>query len=142
MIKDRGRPLSEEDLIGLEERIGCHLPDSYRRFLMENNGGRPNPDGICVAGIPGGETDIKKFYGIDLPIESSNIDWNVMLVRKSQIPEHMLPIANDSGGYKFCISLADGDRGSIYCCEVGMGGSITLHRVATDFDAFLGSIRD
>ena len=59
-ITEEGRPLSEDDIVNLEGRIGCRLPEPYRRFLLKYNGGRPTPDAdtIDIERLPGSPTDI------------------------------------------------------------------------------------
>jgi hypothetical protein len=39
-------------------RIGMILPEQYRQFLLEFNGGTPTPDTVNVEGLPGGSADV------------------------------------------------------------------------------------
>jgi hypothetical protein len=151
-IRNTGRPLSELDIKNFERRLGCCLPKAYRRFLLENNGGRPplGANGIIIEHLPGGETDVGDFFGIDRPIKSSTIDWNLDMFR-GRISNQLLPIACDSGGNLFCISLSEQDYGSVVYCDFDPGfgchvsNSAIYYPVAPEFDSFLekiGSLED
>lgn len=143
----RGRPsdsldgsTSSESLEALEEQLGAHLPETYRRFLREHNGGQPTPDVVDVDGLPGSPTDIQVFFGIGCTVESSEIEWNRRTF-SGRIPSRMLPIACDSGGGLFCLSLSGQDSGSVIYVDA-QGPMSIEYPVATDFDAFLRKIQD
>jgi hypothetical protein len=146
-IRDAGRTISEADVVALEQRIGHRLPESYRQFLLLNNGGRPtlDRDTIDIEHLPGSPTDVQVFYGIDDPIESCTIDWNLN-VFKNRISDRLLPIACDSFGNRFCITLSGTDRGSVIYCDFNPTfgshvGAAIYYRVAPDFNSFLEKIR-
>jgi hypothetical protein len=147
-IEELGRALSEAEIAALELRVGCRLPESYRNFLLKFNGGRPAPymQVVDIENLPGGDTDVMMFFGIDRSVESSTIDWNLSALEE-RIGEQLLPIARDSGGNRFCINLSKNDFGSVVYCdfEPGFGfhasDSAIYYRVAPDFDSFLDRIR-
>jgi cell wall assembly regulator SMI1 len=144
-IQETGRTLSEAEVVALERRISCRLPEPYRRFLLEHNGGRPpvNADVIDIEHLPGSEVDVKVFFGIEDPIESCNIDWNLKTF-EGRIGDQLLPVACDSFGNLFCISLSPPDYGSVVYCDFDPSwhlGAAIYYRVAPDFDSFLGRIR-
>lgn len=39
--------LTERRLAKLEKQLGVRLPDDYRAFMLEHNGGRPEPQGFA-----------------------------------------------------------------------------------------------
>ncbi len=43
-LSNCGPPVSESDIVAFERRVGVALPDDYRQFLIEVNGG----DGSCA----------------------------------------------------------------------------------------------
>ena len=110
MIVDLGPPISVVDVVALENKIGATLPNDYREFLLSNNGGRPEPDGVRVLGYD--ETDVQILFGVGRPIKSSCIDWNLEILEK-RLPEYAVPIGSDSGGNVFYVSLEVGNRGSV-----------------------------
>jgi cell wall assembly regulator SMI1 len=147
-IKEAGRLLSDDDIVSLERRIGCRLPEPYRRFLLRYNGGRPTPDAdtIDIEHLPGSPTDVGDFFGIDDPVGSCNIEWNIEAL-KGRIADHLLPVACDSGGNRFCISLSPNDYGSVVYCDFDPGfgfhvsESVIYYKVAPSFDSFIERIR-
>ena len=147
-IEEPGRALSESDIVALELRVGCRFPESYRQFLLASNGGRPAPymQVIDIEHLPGGGTDVSEFFGVDRTVRSSTIDWNLRTF-EGRISNHLLPIAMDSGGNLFCLSLSSNDPGSVVYCdfEPGFGyhvaNSAIYYPVAPDFDSFLERIR-
>lgn len=146
-IRDAGRNISEVEVIALEQRVGHRLPEPYRRFLLQHNGGRPtlDKDTVDIEHLPGSPTDVQVFFGVDDPIESCTIDWNLTTFR-DRISDQLLPIACDSFGNRFCISLSGSDQGSVVYCHFSPTfgphvGTAIYYRVAPDFDSFLERIR-
>jgi hypothetical protein len=144
-IRPSGCPPSEEGVRAIERRIRATLPEDYRKFLIEVNGGRPLPDVIDVPGLPGSPTDIQYFFAVGPADEPRSIEWNIEFAR-SRLHQPFLPIACDSGSGVFCLSLAAADFGSVYFWESRLGGSASvspppLFRVASDFTSMLAAIR-
>jgi len=105
--------ISEEDLRLLEAEIPVTLPQDYRQFLLEHNGGRPEPDSYPLQGLaknPYGA--IQLFFGIGNPVETSSILWNYR-VMEGRIPPNLFPIACDNSGDLLCLSLYGDDAGSV-----------------------------
>ena len=141
IIDDKGPQLSTSQVAELEARIGFSLPDHYRRFLLENNGGTPTPDTVDVNGIQGSPTDLRAFFGINQDIEAHNIEWMADIM-SDRIERRLIPIAYDSGGNVFCLSLSGVDRDSVYYYDENYWHVTNrLHLVATSFASFLEKIR-
>jgi len=143
VIEHSGRMLTEHDVIKIEDRLGVRFPAPYRRFLLKHNGGRPTPDTIDVEGLPGNSTDIHSIFGTDETDEVAGLGWYVSTYA-GRLSGDLLPIARDSGGNLFCLSLSRSDFGSVVYCDFDptfhLGGA-TYYRVAADFDSFLERIR-
>lgn len=144
-IEDQGPRLSTADVSSMEAKLGLTLPDSYRRFLLANNGGVPEPDTIDVQGFNESPTDVQEFFGVGLDIETSRIDWNIDTL-KERLDPRLVPIACDSGGNVFCLSLRPDDAGAVIYCDLGAvfgdyGKPPPMYPVAADFDQFVGSLR-
>jgi hypothetical protein len=142
-IREQGPALSETKVTELERNLRAQLPESYRRFLLANNGGRPRPDTVDVPGV--GPTDVQTIFGIGRAIASSGLEEN----RKTyagRIPNALLPVACDSGGGLFCVALIGEDRGKIFFCDLygwfGVEPSSKPNLVAPDFDSFLARLRE
>ncbi len=125
-IENPGPPIDAADLKHFEIIVGADLPHDYNAFLLKYNGGKPVPDAISVGGH---DESIQVFYGLRRPIESSRLDWNLKILsnRIEQLGGGYLPIACDSFGNDFLISLRDIDKGAVYLCD--------LQSVFADYDA-------
>jgi hypothetical protein len=144
-LENAGPPITEGDLTRLETTIGFPLSDSYRRFLLTRNGGTPGAV-VCVDVPAFGETDVQVFFGIGREVESSSIDWNISTLEE-RLDARLVPIACDSGGNVFCLSLRPDDEGAVIYCDLesvfgDYGKAPPLWPVAADFDAFLGRLRE
>ena len=89
---------SEKVLNQLEARIGSALPDDYRRFMSEFNGGRPEPSGF-VFPTEDGKSDSAVRYFLTLDDREERYTIRDFLDRYSdRIPQKLLPIPCDSFG--------------------------------------------
>lgn len=139
IIQEEGRRLAESEVAAFEKDLGTTLPEGYRQFLLEHNGGRPEPDVIDIEGLPGGSADVQVFFGLGCSIESSNLDWNLAMFR-TQFHEDLLPIACDSGGCIYCISIHGARCGSIVYCDF-IESKVTYYSVAPSFEGMLKKLR-
>ena len=143
-IFEKGMRISIDDICKLEESIGFSIPDTYKLFLIENNGGHPEPNGIDIKGISHGETDIAWFMGINRNIESSNILFVYNLIKDSY-DRKILPIASDSFGGLFCIDMEMQNEFPIVYIEWGASwekGAYNPLFVASGFETFLKIIHE
>ena len=100
--------LSEIELVDFEKTNNIRLPEEYRKFLLENNGGIPNPnrnknpDGIVtyIFGMHNGEYYASLYKHIDM--------------LNKRLPFSSLPIASDPFGNIFIMSVHPEDFGHIY----------------------------
>lgn len=146
-IEDAGPPLTDERISYFEKELRLSLPDQYRRFLLRSNGGMPAPPGmyaVDVEGLQGGCADVHVFFRIGGSVESSELRWNKETFIE-RIPDTMLPIAGDSGGSVFCLSLREHDHGAVLFCDLhavafDYEATPEFYPVAPDFDTFLEKI--
>lgn len=144
-INDRGPKVSGVDLLRIETRLKTSLPTDYREFLLATNGGRPTPDVINVPDIPGSEADVQEFFGLGRSNESSSIEWNLTTYAE-RMDDGLLPIACDSGGSIFCLSLRPGDYGAVLYCDLQSvfaeyHSKPQYYPVAPNFESFLKNLR-
>jgi hypothetical protein len=144
-IVNQGPDLSESEISNFEKDLGMALPEQYRQFLGEFNGGIPTPDIVDVDGLPGTSTDVQVFFGIRRSVESSCLDWNLASLAERLDPG-LLPIACDSGGSVFCLSLRESDYGAVLYCDLqsvfaDFDADPDLYPVASGFEEFLNRIR-
>lgn len=138
-IENPGPSLTEEIIAGFEAELGSALPDPYRLFLREYNGGQPWPECIDIAQLPESPTDIQIFFGLGRNIESSDLRW-ILKTYEGLIQNGRLPIARDSGGNLFCIVLNGPESGKIIYFDISRDTEVT-YEVARTFDRFLATIR-
>ena len=139
-INEPGPKISEADIALLEDESRARLPDTYRQFLLLNNGGIPSPDIVDVTDAPGSPTDVQVFFGIGRHIESSDLFWNLRLIEERYPDRHILPIACDSMGNLFCLRTSNSGWFNVAYCDLSDPAG-TLYEVAENFDAFLNKIR-
>ena len=127
-------------MLRLESEIGTTLPEQYRSFLFQYNGGIPSPNIVDVDKATGMPTDVQEFFGVRQRLESSNISWNAQTFA-DRLPGGLLPIACDSGGNLFCLSLSGEDLGSVVYAAFDTRVP-EFYPVSIDVGAFLAKLRD
>ncbi|MEM7205862.1 MAG: SMI1/KNR4 family protein [Planctomycetota bacterium] len=145
-LLDTGPELAEGEVAALEQRLGAALPSDYRSFLLASNGGVPEPNCVDVPGHPEAPTDLQEFFGITQTVETSNIEWHLDVLTE-RLEKAQVPIACDSGGNTFCISVRPGDRGQIVYLDLqrvagDYGAAPEAYPVAQSFTEFLGKLTD
>jgi hypothetical protein len=89
-----------KDISDFEEVNDIKLPDDYRQFLIEHNGGKPYPNISPIL-----KSDVQWIYGmVHEPYYASLFQHLDMF--QGRIPSWYFPIANDSGGNLFGIMKA------------------------------------
>jgi hypothetical protein len=138
-ISEKGFPLDLDKIKELEEKIQKVLPYDYKLFLAKTNGGRPENDIIDIEKLEGSPTDVQIFFGLTRDVESSNILWN--LSNAVFLNNQYLPIACDSGGNIFCLSLLQEDFGAIFYAD-WQGNEPGLYHVSNSFTEFLNRLKN
>ncbi|SFB72464.1 SMI1-KNR4 cell-wall [Flexibacter flexilis DSM 6793] len=107
----QGDPLSVNDIEKAEEQLGRQIPDEYKAFLLQFNGGHPEP---CNFVRPMHDTAIDSvslFYGLFLKYSYNLIGiYNEYAMR---MPTEFLPIAS-VGGCQICICTDGENIGKLY----------------------------
>ena len=137
-IHDRGEPLSEQALQELEEKLGVRLPEPYRRFLQEFNGGRPEPDVLDIPGAPFVRVSVREFFGVGKDAEVYELLW-LLEERRASLGDDVLAIACDSSGDLYGIVTKGEQRGRVYFFDYYANWE--PYFVASDFDSFLQQLR-
>ncbi len=142
-VDNSGPSLTERDVAELEASLGFSLEASYRQFLLNHNGGTPNPNCTDVPGF--GETDVQVFFGIGRNVESSCISWNLGTLQE-RLPGRLVPIACDSGGNVFCLSAREEDEGAILYFDLesvfgNLEAQTPTYEVAPSFREFATNLK-
>ena len=101
--KENTPPLSMEDLIKLEQKIGCTLPQDYRNFLIHHNGGEPEYQVLTIPDCHD-ETLVDRFLGIGRTHDDIQ-EWRDEL--SDDLGDAFLAIGLDSGGNALLMDLLD-----------------------------------
>jgi hypothetical protein len=152
-------PTTEEELGALERHIGHPLPADYRKFLLQYNGGHPDPDAFLVDDGYGEQEDIvmclfpmRKMGFVDVAVQEHeelriwplHCAWDD-LQRDLEVhcpevgnEEPVLPIGTDGSGNYFCIVLQGARTGAVVFLEHEAKETFPL---ADNFNGFIGSLR-
>ena len=142
-VFEQGKPITSEDIEQTEAKLGIPIPEPYRTFLLNNNGGRPEPDGLDIDGLSGDETAVRSFFAVKDADEINTIDYNLDLLREGYPHKNVLPIAVDISNGIFSLDLEEGKGFPVVYFEWGGAWGNKpyepLH-VAADFNAFLSML--
>lgn len=105
-------PTSREEIHRFEMRRGIVLPQEYRNFLLQSNGGAPEPDSFDVPGWTHKASGMQRFFGIRKG-DVNDLDRTCEVYR-DRIPNELLPIASDSFGNIIAIGIRGQRRAKIY----------------------------
>lgn len=140
LIENVGPAIEAQDISVIEAELGARLPDSYRRFLLNYNGGAPTPDTVDIPGAPGTPTDVQVFFGISRSVKSSDLSWNLLMIGDRCPSSHVLPIACDSGGNLFCLKVNHGVATEVIYCDLDTTDCVS-YLVAPSFEDFIDKLR-
>ena len=129
-------PLDTERLRAIEAKLGVTLPDDYRAFLHEHNGGSPEPSDFVISDDEGEDT-VSVLYGLHRDANYS-LEGN-LAAYKTHIPRSMIPIGEDPGGNQLCLGLVGAERGRVYFWD---HETLNINEIAPSFSAFLDSLYD
>jgi cell wall assembly regulator SMI1 len=131
----------------LERNLKILLPEEYRNFLLEHNGGKPKPN---VFPLPENPIDSNAIVDWFFSITEDNIyslEWYYKTM-KNRIPSELLPIATDPGGNLICIQVSGSNIGRLYFWDheqepfTNPDDYSTLLMLANNFDEFIDSFTE
>lgn len=112
IITEPNRRIDASQIAEFEAMLKQKLPDDFREFLLQSNGGRaaenshPAPD-------PVDEIDVSSFFGILDQQDYGDLRYmrDLMIDR---VPDNMLPIADSEGGNMVLLSLRPDTYGQVF----------------------------
>ncbi len=149
----RTAPAAPGVIVEFERRIGASLPEDYRRFLEEHNGGVPDPTAFRITwkGQPWARRfpydDVDFLFGVtrDSP-HNLLTQWECY---KDRVPEDTIPIGFDPGANVLLLGISGPRRGQVlfwvHDYEVEEGDEPddrNVGFVAPSFTAFLDALVD
>lgn len=149
VFTESGKHGLESAIVALEQRLATHLPVSYRQFLFDINGGRPEPNAFKIQDNPNDTHGLlERFFSLDDADADYDISDNID-VFQNRIPGNLLPIAFDPGGNLLCIAVSGENVGKIYFwdhndeCEIGAVPDYhNIYFVANDFSELLDNLTE
>lgn len=139
-------PITEADLIAFEQEHNLTLPEDYRQFLLDYNGGELPTPGKFQAQIYDKdsmtEIGIEVFCGIKSVPPYAQLSTKALQQRGI---DGFLGIAS-MGKYPYLMSLRDQDYGCIYFWDsdyyfrLGDTDEKTVYRVAESFTALINKM--
>lgn len=141
-FRRRGPAISESDVAEFEERVGHRLPDDYRVFMLESNGGVPRANYL-----PSNENvGVRAFFMLgDDPHYAIG---EMLRVFEGRYPVGMLPVAEDSSGNLLLIDVGRQEMGSVWFWEHEFEAEDdepprpdNITRIASSFHELLDALR-
>ena len=109
-----GLSLTPERVTRMEKQPNVVLPENYKAFLFQFNGGRPDPNCYPIRGLHNNPFGgIQHFLFLDHQIGSCNLDWAYRTYRGRVLP-NLFPIAYEDRGNVICLSLWERDQNTGY----------------------------
>ena len=141
-ITDRLSPASETDLAALEASLGCRLPDDYRQFVLDCNGGHVGGLLWFYGRTPTGEMVDAGIHHIGGLREESylSLTW-ARDCHAGRIPDDLLWIMDDPFGNAICLCIRGESRGLIFFWDHENQGSDGLQLLATSFGEFVAGVQ-
>jgi hypothetical protein len=119
-----------------ETRNGITLPEPYRSFLAETNGGRPLNQEFVVEGW--GSSGVSDFYAIGT---GNSFDLDAARDRFLDVlPKDVLAIASDPGGNQICLGLNADLAGKIFFWD-HEDASRQLREISPSFQSFVNDLK-
>jgi len=152
-------PTSEKEIAKFEKYVGHRLPDDYRAFLLEHNGGRPEPDALMVPMQEDemaedivmcffpmrdrklGEVEVEELEELrtwPLHCAWDDLQNDLEELYEKELKHPVMPIGTDGSSNYFCITLSGKKAGSVVFLENEMAEITPL---APSFTAFLDMLR-
>jgi hypothetical protein len=136
-------PIDAQAVDEFERYLGMSLPEDYRRFLLEHNGGQPTPADFLISAAKGWDT-VDYFLGLKAEEIILSLE-EAAKHRKDHLPSNMISIGYDPGHSIICLSIQGADVGNIYFWDadfevVGAPDYSNLHQLADSFDEFLSKL--
>jgi hypothetical protein len=146
-MNEVGPHIEEGRVSEFEKLIGAKLPDEYRRFLIDTNGGQPR-DRMFSYGD--GTTTLNALDGLDHENEALDL-MTYWEMEKERIPQELLSIGHDDGGAMVALVLSGPRCGQVWFCtderptgsnpRVGWFDRRDVWKVADSFEAFMAGLR-
>jgi cell wall assembly regulator SMI1 len=138
-IQPRFEPVTEEQILLLEEKLSSPLPQDYRGFLLAFNGGSPTPNVFFISPAQQ-ESNLSILFGITL--KKAYDLWTNALDAYEDMDRTVLPIGEDPGGNQIYMSLHPDMYGHIFFRDHELPVSDCPYLIATSFTDLLEMLHE
>jgi hypothetical protein len=140
-IVDSNERVSLEVIKNFETEYNVNLPERYKGFLLNWNGGYPEPSLFKISDEKGVSV-LDHFYGIG-DDESGLCDY--IDIYEYRLPTGFVPIANDPGGNVICLGTNESYYDNIYFWDheneqEDNEDMSNMYFLANNIDEFLGNL--
>jgi hypothetical protein len=140
---------TERRIAEVENSLGIAFPHEYRQFLLDHNGGIPEP-GFFVFGVgPYSSGEVRELFGIDrggfFDFERS---FNLYKIEHDRIPSDTIAIGNDTAGNVILLTWTGVKIGAISLLSFGHGVATAerpygyIYALAPSLREFLGQLEE
>lgn len=150
LLKVTHPPASAQDIAGVEKGLRAKLPDAFKAFLAQSDGGEFKVDGVRIK-AQNDVTVLDRVLQVHGNATSGILQQYEMRRDMDRIPVQCCPIGRDPGGNLFIISLEPKTYGRVYFWdhdnEPPDGGDRladfpNMHELAPDFERFVQDLED
>jgi hypothetical protein len=148
-MKEHGPQVTEAQIQAFEQSYGHALPDDYRQFLLDVNGGRPDR-----AHREFDQGVVNCLFGLDDTDDERDLADHANWTRPTLPSPDLLFIGHDDGGNQLLLALAGDHRGEVWYMLTGDDARPDdanprvlwhdrrdLRKVADSFEQFMRSLR-
>ena len=134
-----GNPhITEHDIIQLEKETKRVFPDSFKEFILKQNGGSAKE--IVFTELNGNHHIISYFLPL-LEGRNGSVKKDILLVNDERPIVEWLPFGFDPGGWVFCICLKDESYGKIHLFRMDKIYEENFDYVCESFEDFINGLR-